>query len=155
MKWGVWNEKKMGLMDRKIGLEDWLVLVISMCLAVNLYILLSYTGMETANIDAMSYQEMADKLVAYWQGKVEAIVFISPISRFGFFPSIIPAVIDYLFKTGSEQAYLILNASCLFINLLVFLVNILSVLAKTFQSIFLVDSPSLYNRCSANSTEKP
>jgi hypothetical protein len=120
MKWGVWNEKKMGLMDRKIGLEDWLVLVISMCLAVNLYILLSYTGMETANIDAMSYQEMADKLVAYWQGKVEAIVFISPISRFGFFPSIIPAVIDYLFKTGSEQAYLILNASCLFINLLVF-----------------------------------
>ncbi|MBL0191029.1 MAG: hypothetical protein IPQ18_06750 [Saprospiraceae bacterium] len=101
---GVWNEKKMGLMDRKIGLEDWLVLVISMCLAVNLYILLSYTGMETANIDAMSYQEMADKLVAYWQGKVEAIVFISPISRFGFFPSIIPAVIDYLFKTGSRTS---------------------------------------------------
>src|SRR5690554_1072179 len=30
-----------------------------------------------------------------------------------------------------------------------------SVLAKTFQSMFLVVSPGLYNLCSANSAEKP
>jgi hypothetical protein len=106
--------------ERKIGLEDWLVLFISICLASNLYILLTYTGMETANIDAMSYQEMADKLVGYWQGKVEAIVFISPISRFGFFPAFIPAVIDFLLDVGSEKAFLMLNTGCLLVNFLLF-----------------------------------
>ena len=41
------------------------------------------------------------------------------------------------------------------ISILTFLLNNLSVLPYSFQSICLVLSPLLYNLCSANSTEKP